>query len=219
MRFEAQSPTKVLLRIEWYAFPVDTGVSSNTKLKDDIRIPADVKVMQGKECLTKNNPLRDKIPCTVSLEFASGVEDLLLTANATLGTASAYLPARRILVPQRKPWTPQSGELQTVGVYAFADNTRSKSSCLSPEKDWSFVEATMEARPTFVSGNSSHSRCTAELKPLSPTYLCFNARMVPDVSGDNRCSATLVGEIIHWEAVDGLGAGNGKVKNDFSSFE
>jgi hypothetical protein len=90
---------------------------------------------------------------------------------------------------------------------------------LSPKKDWNFVEATMEARPNFISGNSSHSRCTAELKPLSPTYLCFDARMVPDVSGDNRCAATLNGEVIHYEVVDGLGMYGGKIRNDFSSFE
>jgi hypothetical protein len=219
MRFEAQSPTKAVLRIEWYAYPVASGVSTETKLKNDILIPPDVKVVQGNECLKKSNPLRDKIPCSVNLEFKSGADDLLLTANATLGTVTAYLPPRRILVAQREPWRPQPGELETVGVYAFADDTRSRSSCLSPKKDWSFVEATMEARANFISGNSSHSRCTAELKPLSTTYLCFNARMVPDVSGDNRCSATLVGEIIHWEAVDGLGIAAGKQRNEFSTFE
>lgn len=220
IRFKALSPTKVLLSIEWYSYPVGSGVSTETKLKDDIRIPPDVKVLQGKECLTKNNPLRDRIPCTVNLEFSSGVEDLSLVANATLGTATAYLPPRRVLIiSERAPWAPQPGELATVGVYAFADDTRSKASCLSPKKDWSFVEATMEARPTFISGNSSHSRCTAELKPVSPTYLCFNARMIPDVSGDNRCSATLVGEIAHYEVVDGLGLDSGNARNDFASFQ
>jgi hypothetical protein len=219
MRFEAVSPTKAILRIQWYAYPAELGVPTHTKLKDNIPIPKDVKVVQGKECLKKDKLLLDKVPCSVNLEFKSGEPDLLLTANSTLDTAKAYLPPRRILVSERKPWQPQPGELATVQVYAFADDSRSKASCLSPQKSWSFVEATMEARPTFISGNASHSRCTAEMKPLSTSYLCFNSRMVPDVSGDNRCNATLNGEIIRWKAVDGLGLTGGKAVNAFATFQ
>jgi hypothetical protein len=167
----------------------------------------------------KGQPLRDKVPCSVNLEFKSGEPDLLLTANAVLGTATAYLPPRRILVSEREPWHAQPGEAATVSIYAFADDSRSVSSCLSPKKDWSFVEATMEAKAHFISGNSSHSRCTSEMKPLSPSYLCFNARMTPDVSGDNRCGATLNGEIIQWKAVDGLGLVEGKKRDTFTSFQ
>jgi hypothetical protein len=98
MRFAALSPTKVVLSIEWYAFPTKPGVSTDTRLKSDIPIPQDVKVVQGADCLSKRNSLRDKIPCTVNLEFKSGAEDLPLTANTDLGTAVAYLPPRRVLI-------------------------------------------------------------------------------------------------------------------------
>jgi hypothetical protein len=130
MRFEAQSPTKVVLRVQWYAYPVAPGVSTDTRLKDDIPIPKEVTVVQGKECLTKGQLLRDKIACSVNLEFKSGELDLLLTASSIHGTATAYLPPRRILASGQ----PQPGELATVRVYAFADDTRSKSVCLSPKK-------------------------------------------------------------------------------------
>jgi hypothetical protein len=104
MRFEAKSPTSALLILEWYAYPVAEGVSSETKLKDNIQIPDDITVLAGKECLTAGRSLRDKIPCAANLKFASGARDLPLIANVTHGTASAYLPPRRVLVSDREPF-------------------------------------------------------------------------------------------------------------------
>ena len=50
---------------------------------------------------------------------------------------------------------------------------------------------------------------STRIKPITPSFLCFNSRMVPNPSGDHHCSATLVGEIIHYNVVDGLGLQNG----------
>jgi hypothetical protein len=205
MRFEAKTPTKALLILEWYAYPVDVGVSPDTKLRDNIPIPKDVSVVQGKECLNKGNPLRNRVACSVSLEFSSGDRDLLLVANVTHGTASAYLPKRRVLVAEREKWQPQPGEQGTVQVYSFSEPARSKSVCLSPKKDWSFVDATMEARAQYISGESESWRCTGEISSRSPSFLCFNSFMRPGAASDNRCNATLEGEIIRWNLVDGLG--------------
>lgn len=219
MAFEAKSPTSALLSIEWYAYPVAQGVSTDTKLLDDISIPPEVTVIAGKECLTAGRPLRDRVACTVNLRFQSGVRDLLLVANTTHGTASAYLPPRRILVAERESWKPQAGEETTVQVYTFEHAARSRSVCLSPKKEWSFVEATMEAKPQYISGRSESSRCVGEIKPITPTYLCFNSFMAPTAKSDNRCNATLQGEIIRWNAVDGLGLAHGARVENFQNLQ
>ena len=150
MRFEASSAKAVTLFIEWYAYPVAPGVSTDTKLKDDILIPKDkekdVQVVAGKECLSAKNALRNNVPCTANLEFSSGAIDLLLVANTIHGTADAYLPQRLVLKLEQEIWQPQPGEENTVGLYAFSEDTRSKSVCLGPKKDWSFIAATMEAK-------------------------------------------------------------------------
>jgi hypothetical protein len=209
MWFEAKSPTSAILQILWYAPPTPTGVSTDTKLKEDIKIPQDITVEYGQDCLKASKPLHDKVPCSVKLLFKSGARDLLLVANSTLATADAYLPPRQVLVPERESWKPQPGEQPTVQVYAVKDDTRSKSSCLSPKKDWAFVEATVNVDPTYLTGKSDPKRCTAEITKLLPSYICFNARMAPTAEGDNRCNATLSADIIHWKLVDGLGVEKG----------
>lgn len=223
MRFEALSAKAVTLILEWYAYPVAPGVSTDTKLKEDILIPKDkekdVQVVAGKDCLSAKNVLRDKVPCTVNLEFTSGATDLLLIANAIHGTTDVYLPQRLVLVPEREIWQPQPGEEKTVGLYAFSEDTRSRSVCLAPKKDWSFVAATMEAKQSHYDGRSGAGRCSGEINPKTPTFLCFNSRMVPNPSGDHHCSVTLQGEIIHWKVVDGLGLENGVQMEHVQSFQ
>jgi len=223
MRFQASSPKAVELIIEWYAYPVAPGVSTDTKLKEDILIPKDkekdVQIVSGKDCLSAKNALRDKIPCTVNLQLTSGAIDLLLTANAVHGTADAYLPQRLTLAPEEVIWQPQPGEENTVGVYAFGDDTRSKSICLAPKKDWSFVTATMEANQSHYDGPSSPGRCSGEIKPNTPTFLCFNSRMVPNPSGDHHCSVKLQGQIIRWNIVDGLGLRSGAQMEQIREFQ
>jgi hypothetical protein len=209
MRFEASSAKSVALILEWYAFPVAPDVSTDTYLKEDILIPKnkekDIQIVSGKDCLSHENPLRDKIPCTVNLEFTSGETDLLLTANAIHGTTDAYLPQRLVLKPEREIWQPQPGEQKTAGVYTFSEDKRSPSVCLAPKKDWSFVAATMEANVSHYDGPSGAGRCSGEIKPNTPSFLCFNSRMVPNPSGDHHCSVTLQGQLIRWNVVDGLG--------------
>jgi hypothetical protein len=223
MRFEASSAKAVTLFIEWYAYPVAPGVSTDTKLKDDILIPKDkekdVQVVAGKECLSAKNALRNNVPCTANLEFSSGAIDLLLVANTIHGTADAYLPQRLVLKPEQEIWQPQPGEENTVGLYAFSEDTRSKSVCLGPKKDWSFIAATMEAKQSHYDGPSGAGRCSGEIKPITPTFLCFNSRMVPNPSGDHHCSATLVGEIIHYSVVDGLGLQKGAQIEQIQTFQ
>jgi hypothetical protein len=205
MRFEAKSPTLVLLHFEWYAYPL----AGDTRLKQDIKIPNDIRVESGQECLTARNPIKDKVPCTVNLRMPSGERELLLAANFLHGAADAYLPQRRILVAQRKPWKPQPGEKDWASVYAFADHTAGPPVSVSPEKDWSFIDATMKLPAQLRDGPASHSRCEGKFLNKSPSYITFFAFMAPDISGDNKCFTTLVGETIHWEPQDGLGLKSG----------
>jgi hypothetical protein len=213
-----KTPTDALLVLEWYAYPVAEGVSTDTRLKKDISIPSDIMVVSGRECLSARNSIRDKIPCIVNLKFSSGGRDFSLAANFIHGAADAYLPKRQILLPQKEPWTPQPGEKDEATVYVVKEGADGPPVCVSPKRDWAFIEGTMSVHGVLRSGCSDSRRCVGTIKSLSTSYLCFHANMNPTCESDNRCSAILTGETIHYNVVDGMGLAKGRNMQAFEEF-
>ena len=103
-------------------------------------------------------------------------------------------------------------------MYALENGAAGPPVCVSPKKDWSFIEATMEAQPHYLTGCSDPARCQGQIKPLSTSYLCFNAYIAPTCRSDNRCLAALIGETIHYNVVDGLGLASGARVESFEAF-
>jgi hypothetical protein len=206
MRFVPQSPTAVALYIQWWAYPTAPDVSTSTKLTEDIAIPANF-VKSGQQCLKAGNVLGNGSNCVVNLEFPNGEAELFVTANTLHGTAAdAYLPKRRILIPERVTWRPQQGEKDFAGVYSFADPANSPMQCVNTKEDWKFVLGSMKATALWNAGSATSEafRCKGIFDELSPGQVCFHARAEPGGAGDNTCVATLTGEIISWKEIDGL---------------
>ena len=202
--FAPQAPRMVLLEIQWFAYPVAKGVSTDTKLVSDIVVnKPGVKVTAGGECLKNEHVLADRQPCIAQLEFEHGRIDLAVVVNTLHGSESAYLPPRIKLVPERKGWVPNPREKgNEAGGYTLSTDDTSELVCHDAPDGWSFVTASLAIKKR-IKGTMTQSRCIPDLSTLASDKMCFSMKM-GHTGKDAWCYGHAEGEIIRWNIVEAI---------------